>query len=229
MRRSPLLLALLVASSLVTACGKSGDTTTTTSTTEAIGDADQAAVRDIFLRYRDAIVTRKGKEAVGVVSTKTLGYFDAMRTGALHMSASELRAQPVMDRLMILLLRARIPKEELQGWTGKELFAVAVDNGWVGDNVQSIQPSTIEIQGNEARIGARAGGEELPSAMGFKAYREEGGWKLDVMSIGEIAQQALQEQLGQIDPDADRALLMLLSQLLQRKLDASIFEPIAPR
>ncbi|AKT39512.1 hypothetical protein [Chondromyces crocatus] len=80
--------------------------------------AEETAVREAFLRYREALIARKGDEAVALVTTKTIAHYDAMRLAALRMPAAEVRARPLMDLMFILSLRARSPKEELLRSTG---------------------------------------------------------------------------------------------------------------
>ncbi|EYF04863.1 hypothetical protein [Chondromyces apiculatus] len=228
MPRIRALVALALALSAATACqSEKASSSAAEPAAEKPGEAqDKEAARALFVRYRDAIANRKGTEAVGVVSAKTIAYFEATRVGALKMSAAELRTQPLMDRLMILILRGRIPRADLERWTGKDLFAVAVDNGWVGDNVSTVEPAEIRINGDEALIGVKAGTEALPAGSGFQAQREAGGWKLDVMSIRDLAEPALEAQLREVDPDLDRAMMALLSVLLKKKVDESIYEPL---
>lgn len=192
-------------------------------------EKDTAAARELFVSYRKAIVARNGKEAVGLVSDRTIEYYDAMRVAALEKPAAEVRRAPLFDKMMILLLRARVPREDLQRWSGRDLFIHAVDQGWVGDEVQGLEPGKVTLEGAEARIGMRSGGKALPASMGFRAYREGKAWKLDVMSVAQAAEPALLEQLGRLNPDIDRALLTVVGNVIDRPVDDSLWEPLAPR
>lgn len=192
-------------------------------------EKDMAAARGLFLDYRRAIVNRRGKEAAALVSDKTIAYYDAMRIAALEQPAGDVRSAPLFDKMMILLLRARLPKEDLQRWSGRDLFIYAVDQGWVGDDLQGLEPGKITIAGAEAHIGMQSGGKALPRSMGFRAYREGAAWRLDVMSVAQAAEPALLEQLGKLHPDIDRALLTVVGIAVEREVDESLWEPLVPR
>lgn len=204
-------------------------TPTATAATPASLKADSAAVRKLFDAYRKAIMEKKGGEAADLVSDKTLAYFEAMRVAALEKPAAEVRSAPLMDRTMILLLRASVGKEDLLRWSGRDLFIAAIDRGWVGDDVQAMEADEIVIHGDEALLGGGAGGKSLPPELGLRAYREGKTWKLDVMSIRNAAEPALLKELQKLHPDVDRALIAVIGALLQRKIEESIWEPLAAK
>lgn len=192
-------------------------------------EKDTASARELFLSYRKAIMARNGKEAAGLVSEKTIAYYDAMRVAALEKPEAEVRSAPLFDKMMILLLRARIPKEDLQRWSGRDLFIYAVDQGWVGDEVQGLEPRKITVEGAVAHIGMRSDGKALPPSAGFRAYKEGKAWKLDVMSVAAAAEPVLLAELQKLNPDIDRALLAVVGTVVGRPVDESIWEPLLQR
>jgi hypothetical protein len=192
-------------------------------------DPEQRAVRDTFLAYQKALLARKGDEAAGLVSEKTIAYFESMRVAVLQMPAAEVRKAPLMDKIMVLMLRGRTTKRDLERWTGRNLFVTGVDNGWIGDEVRHVQPGEVQIEGEMARLKFRTGGRPVASGLEFLAYREKGGWKLDVMSIRNVAEPALRASLRELNPDEDRAVQSILETVLRKKLDVTIWEPLSPQ
>lgn len=190
-------------------------------------DAERAAVEEMFFAYKKSILSQDAEEAAAVVSQKTFDYYDAMRKAALTRSAEETHAAPLMDRMMILMFRSRVERSDLEAFDGKGAFMLGVEKGWIGDDAAKLEPGEIRIDGDTARIGVTAGGQTgIPSTLGFRAYREEGRWKLDVMSIRDASEPVLANAMKQIDPDEDKALLKVLSMVAERELDDSIWEPL---
>lgn len=187
----------------------------------------EANVKALMIDYRDAIVAGKGTDAVDMVSQRTIAYFDSMRLAALAMPAAEVKRADVMDQLMILTLRGHHTRAELEGSNGRALFVVAVEKGWTGSEVRSLEPGVIKVDGDTAQIGMIAPTGTLPPAMGFRAYLEDGRWKLDIMSIAVVAGPAFEASLEMIDPDRERAMLKLLGMVLKKPVDATLWEPLA--
>ena len=196
---------------------------------EPAAAGEEQAVRAIFLQYREAIAKGRGETAAGLVSEKTLDYFERMRVAALSMPAAEVKRSPVMDRTMILITRARIGKDDLERWHGRELFVHAVDQGWVGKEAQRLEPDAVTIDGGTASLGLHSGTDIVTPAQGFRLYREPGGWKLDVISVARAdgaSMRAVEKELAQIDPDPNRALEKVVEKLTGKPVSAEIWQPL---
>ena len=189
-------------------------------------EAERAAVREVFLGYRRAITAQQGEVAFQHTSAKTIDHFESVRVAALEMPETKLRAAPLMDKIMILSLRARLTRAQLEGSTGKELFVMGIDRGWTGDDVAQLEPAEIRIDGDTARIGIRKGDIVLPSAAGFRAHREGSVWKLDVMSIQRFAEPTLRKAIQEIDPDEDKAITQAVALLTEKKVGPEIWQPL---
>jgi hypothetical protein len=183
------------------------------------------AIRATFHRYRDAIAAKNGEAAVNEVSERTLSAFEAYRTAALSMPADQVKARPIVERLMIVIVRARVPAPELRQVNGRELFVRAVDNGWVGKNVATIDAAEVSLDGDSAHLGVRTSRGELPPAQGFTFHREKGSWKMDVMSLAAF-DASLKAMLSRIDEDENRAMLKVVSLVAKTHIDDRIWEPL---
>ena len=110
------------------------------------------AVRTCFDDYKAAILSGNGKEAVRHISEKTLDYYAEIQTLALHGEASKVRALELMDRLMIISLRTRIPIQQLKSMSPRDLFVYAVENGWVGkESIQRLGLGTVLVKDLSAK------------------------------------------------------------------------------
>src|SRR5262245_58253589 len=93
---------------------------------------DATFVRACFEGYKKAILDQDGKTAVALVDDNTLKYYGKMRELALEGSANDVRQLSTVNKIMVLMLRHRIPFEDLTEMTADSLFVYAVDEGWVG-------------------------------------------------------------------------------------------------
>ena len=62
---------------------------------------------------------------------------------------------------------------------------------------------------------------------GFRAYREDGQWKLDVIAVASLAVVRMDAHLAKLDPDPQVALVKMTEKLMGKKLPADIWD--APR
>ncbi len=190
---------------------------------------DAAAVKDLFTKYRDAILSKDGKTAVSFVSKDNIQYYEKMRKHALRTPAAEVRAMGLFDKLMVLTLRAKMTAKELAGMDGRKVYIHGVEKGWIGDNVKKMEPSEVIVEGDVARIGLTIGpGKQLPPKAGFRALREGKAWRLDLLSIASLATQGLAAQLKRIDPDVDKALLKVMEIMSGKPQTMALFDPLQP-
>ncbi len=197
-------------------------------TSSSTRDADVAAVRAVLVDYKTAIYARDGEKAAALVAEPTITYFEATRKDALSLPEADLRKKAFADRLMVLMVRVRVDADRLRRSDGKQLFAHAVNEGMVGEDARVLEPGKVEVTGDMAKVGFVGGGQEVAPELGFRAYREKGVWKLDVMSIMKRAGPLMQKQLAEIDPDPDTAILKLLGMVAGRDVGPEVYKPIDP-
>lgn len=189
---------------------------------------EQAEVRKLLEAYKAAIYANDGPAAAALASKRTLDYFDEARKLALYASRAELKEKPLFDQMMVLILRARLPVADVEASDGKTLFARGVSEGWTGAVARNFDAGPIAIDGDTAVIMSQPKpwlkGEQ---DKGFRAYREDGHWKLDVISVASLAVVRMDAQLAKLDPDPQVALVKLTETLLRKKLPADIWD--APR
>lgn len=203
----------------------SSSTARSAAPTSTAATADEAAVKKVFLDYRAAIGEKNGRAAADASSARTLEYYESVRKKALTLPEKELRATPTADRFMIVLIRASVDAAALRKMDGRSLFEHAVNEGMVGKNTQSLEPDAIEIEGDTAYLGMRAGGDTLPPRKGFRVYREQGSWKIDVLSVMGTVGASMDQMLAKVDPDIDTAMVKIAEQLTGKSLAKTIWTP----
>ena len=138
-------------------------------------------VENSFSVYKDAILSSDGPSSTKFVSSKTFAYYSQMRDLALNSTKLELEQKNLLDRMIVLRLRAEFNGDKLNDMTGKGIFVYAVNNHWIGDEVKSLQIRDIKITGDRANSKISQNGQSSP--IGFTFYNEEGSWKIDLTSI----------------------------------------------
>ena len=140
---------------------------------------DAADVQAAYGAYRDAVTAQDGAAAVKLLDQATLDYFGAIQEAALYSSAADVRAQPLVDQLMILIMRKQVPVEQLQGFETRQLVAHAVDNGWIAkEAVQAIRIGDVTVDGNTA-----SGRDAREPNIELHFSKEGGSWKINLAAL----------------------------------------------
>jgi hypothetical protein len=151
-------------------------------------------VKKTFSSYKKSILEGKGSEAAKWVDGKTLAYYESMLKISLYSDSSEVQKLGLMDKLIVLSVRHRIPKSELAGMTGKDFFSYSVDKGMVGKNsVMTLEIGEVKVSDNFANGEVLANGQKAP--LFFQFNKEEGQWKLDLTSLFPATTAALKKVL----------------------------------
>ena len=88
----------------------------------------------------------------------------------------------IIDKLLVLRLRARLNPSQLDQLDGKTLLAHSIDEAMIGKN--SILHSDIgKIRFKDSLATARLLAKGFPLPMHYTYTKENGQWKLDITSI----------------------------------------------
>lgn len=188
-------------------------------------EEDAEAVLASFEEYRQALLSKDGGNAVLHVDGDTIHYYEDMRKAALHSPRSDVEALGLMDRLMVLMLRLRVPKVELEGMDGTSMFVYAVDNGWIGaESVQRLQLGSPKPVGDTARAPVMSNGQETPMKALFN--RETGEWKVNLPSLSALAEPAFKHLAEQSGYEENEFLFLLLQQVTGKRPTEDVWEPM---
>ena len=143
---------------------------------------EEKEVYECFKRYKSLILQSKGEEAFELIDSNTYRYFDNTLKASIYADKKEVEALPLIDRLSVLLVRHRIPADELLTMTGREYFIQSVKQGMFGKNsLAAIELGKTEVNGDSARAQIIRDLEDTD--MWFRFFKENGDWKLDLTSI----------------------------------------------
>ncbi|HEU4884023.1 MAG TPA: hypothetical protein VFT45_17310 [Longimicrobium sp.] len=141
----------------------------------ALAPAEAQAVRAAAQAYISAAGSREGTAAARLVSRGTRDYYARMAQLAVSAPETQVRAAPLMERMMILMYRHRVPAADLRALAGDAAFAYTIDEGWVAQDAEAggvLAEAEVYGEGDQAVIWM--GGD------GVYFRREDGGWRWDM-------------------------------------------------
>jgi hypothetical protein len=190
----------------------------------ANAEPETEAVQTVFAGYRSKILAGEGDAAAALLSQNTVDYYDEMRQLALFASAEAVRAQSLVNQMQVLMLRMRVPTEELESMKARDLIAHAVDQGWIGKNsVLQLQPGKVIAEGDVAVLHVFVDGQDAGPM--FRFNREQGSWRLDLVPTTQASNLSLQMAAKRQGVSESELLAMLMESVLGKKLGPEAWTP----
>ena len=194
------------------------------STAAAAAD-DSTAIHEAFSAYRSAILAGNGASATAYLSSSTFEYYDQMRELALDGDLKTVQGLSLINQMQVLMLRLRVPPDQLGSMTPHELVAHAVNEGWIGKNsVLAVQPGRVLSEKNVAVLHAIVNGQDAGPA--FRFNRESGAWRLDLVPTIQAANAGLQMAIKREGVSESEFMITLIESVVGRKIGAEAWEPV---
>ncbi|MEQ6122978.1 hypothetical protein AAON49_02105 [Pseudotenacibaculum sp. MALMAid0570] len=191
----------------------------------AQNEKDSILIKEVFNKYKSAILNDKGSEAVEYLSLKTLAYYNLMLSNVKELDSSDVRALNVIDKIFVLSIRYRTPKEKILDFDSKSLVVYAINNGMVGKNsVRNADIGEVKVEG-EIGLGQFVVNGE-PAPFYFHFYKENNEWKIDLTSIFEIAETAFEKIIQESGEDDNDFILKLLRMIDSEDPKNILWKPI---
>jgi hypothetical protein len=188
------------------------------------GALDEAAVRTAFTAYSALAASERTTTWPSLVSRRTVDYYARARELALSATEAEVRGLPLDEKLLVLTLRHRLDPDRLRAWNGRLIFDHALRQGWVDkEALVSSVLGPVEIDGDVARAVLLDGGEPLHYDVELR--REDGRWKLDLVTIFRGDAVALQMRARQTKRTEDEMILYELERATSTKVSPAIWRP----
>ncbi|MDH3701976.1 MAG: hypothetical protein OEU46_11725 [Alphaproteobacteria bacterium] len=183
-----------------------------------------------FEIYRVALLEADGATAAGIVTRRTHRYYDEVRQAALYSRRGELDKLSVQKKMVTLLFRLRFSGEQLKSMTGRDVFANAVQNGMIGtEGARRLRLTDYEITGRVAKahiLGAKGPVRRFT----FDIKTEDGGWKVDLISLLRLLEMFMWVSLDRSGADnADDFIISSLEQTVGRRVGPEVWKPLLPR
>lgn len=147
-----------------------------------------------------------------------------MKSLALKGQEKEVRLLSPMNKIMVLSLRHRIPVDVLRAMTPEEVFAHAVNQGWIGkDSVLDSDIGQLRVFGNDASAEYVKGGK--PTPLKYRFTKEDEKWRIDLTALMPVGDQAMSMLIKKEGLDEDAFIISLIESVSGEKVSPSIWQP----
>lgn len=201
------------------------DKPTPTSDTSDTSINDQQAVRACYNAYKSAILNDQGQQAVQFVDQKTIQYYQDMLDQVIAADSATVSQLNVMDKILVLMLRQRLPKDTLLRFDGTRLLVHAIQEGMVGKNsvsTHSIGTVTVNQQFAKGQVLVQGN----PTSTNFHFYKENDQWKLNLTAAFPLAIATFQKAIQASGQSENAYIFLLLEQLNGTKPSNTLWQPI---
>ena len=183
-------------------------------------------VRDVFERYRLAVLAGDGAGALAAVDGRTAAYYGRAVDLALDADSATVAGLSFIDRLMVLSLRHRVSADMLRTFDGPQALAYGVERGWI-DRADAARQSLgrVRVAGDSASAVLVLNGAPVPE-VAFAFAREGGAWKLDLTSVLDIGSRAMQAMIEQMGETEDGFIALALEVLTGRPVGSGVWQPV---
>ena len=190
--------------------------------------ADEAQmVRQVFEKYKQAVLSDNGEAAASFLSQKTIDYYGDMQQLAVCASPQEVRNQSMVNRMQVFLLRWRVPPDVLPQMSELELVTYAVNQGWIGkSDVVTLDIGDVAVSDSVAF--AQVVKNDQSSMMKFQFLKESGAWKLNLQPLLQVSNVAFKELATQSGIEENEFIFRLLESLEGRQPTEQIWQPAFP-
>jgi len=180
----------------------------------------------VWSAYRECLVTRDGVRGLALVTPGTVTEYERQLKLTLTLNRQQLLQADVLDRYVVLMLRARVPHAQLRTMTGSDLFRMAVDNGWVGSNLPA-SAKIKRIEGDLAYMTFVKHGEEIPGELPLLKFTDD-HWAVDIVALLRLTRPVFLSLFSDIaekqNTDVNGAMLWTIAKLVGHAPPDSIWD-----
>lgn len=163
-------------------------------TGETSQQREEIAIRAAFERYRIALSGQDGPAASEMLSRDALQVYDHYREAALAGTKEEIVQIPLVHQAAILVLRGKIPGEQLINMTGKEVYSASISSGLIAHKwAESMEIINVELP--DPRTAVLTIGIKGNPGTRMLAVKEGTQWKFSVREILMQSNQTIEELL----------------------------------
>lgn len=188
----------------------------------AVGqETDQAAIQKTFSQYKEALLKGDGVEAAKLVDSRTIAIYDEAVANALKMPRQNLARLDFFSKFIILRLRHEFSKSQLEKMTGRELFIIGVEKGWISKSTVSNIKQLAKIKVDLYK--ASASFPQAPDIPVLVFLNESGQWKLALWQLYELINISMKDEIAKSGLTEDQFIINALRVLSSKKVDERIF------
>ena len=186
--------------------------------------ADTSAIEKTFSQYRQALLDGDGSAAANLVDSRTIANYDEIVKNALNMPRQNLAQLDFISKFMVLRIRHEFNKSQIEKMSGRELFVIGVEKGWISKSTVSNVTQLAKIKVDLYK--ASASFPQAPDIPALAFLNESGQWKLALWQAFELANMAMKPEVEKSGLTEEQFIMRLLGVLSSKKVDERIL--VAP-
>lgn len=178
-------------------------------------------VKASFQRYTEALLKGDGETAWSLVDSGTQRFYSQMPGDAVSMRRDQLQRLDYAQKMQVLRLRAEFRKQQLESLSGRDVFVLAITNGWISKSaVQSVTTlQRVSVNGRYA-VGYIPQDPKAP----FYFIYEDAQWKLSLWKLFEFANAITKQMKEESGLPDEEFLLALMRQLSKYEVNERILD-----
>jgi len=171
---------------------------------------DEIPIREVFQKYRTALLKGDGPAAWSVVDSDTREYYNKVAASLSSPVGGGFDRSDLVSRLTIMRMRSNFSRSELAKMDGRAIFIVGVSSGWISrSSVQRMARLTKVESDGESGKGYTSASSHAPT---FLFAKESDGWKLALSKMFEPANEMLRAMARRSGMSVDEYLNAVLDQ-----------------
>ena len=192
------------------------------------GANDEQQVVDCFIAYKESLKKQDGKKALDLINQKSLQYYDSMVKLSVNGSEKEVKKLRMIDRMMVLIIRHKIDGKTLLKMSGKDLFRLYVDKGWLNqDGLGRVDIGKVTFYGTKASGHVVHKGRPTPLTISFT--NDKGKWQIDLTSLLDNTNSAFVMMAKRAKMEENQYVIKVIEASTGQKVSPNIWKPIAKK
>lgn len=186
---------------------------------------EKKKVRKTYEEYKAALLSDNGERASNLVDSRTIKYYDDMLGLVKTGDSATVDALPVLDKIMVFVIRHRVAREDILRFDGKAVFAEAVKKGMIDKSSAANNAiGEIVVTGDFAMAQILVDGKVIPSEFYF--YKENKQWKINLTSIFTVSSIAIKKIVEDSGQSENEFIFTLLEYASQKRPGPEIWKPV---
>lgn len=180
-----------------------------------------------FDTYKKAIINGDSKTAIAQLDKNSIKYYQEILDVSLRADSAQINQLEVLDKLIVLSVKHKVPKEELIKMNGLQLLNYSIDHGLIGNKntINDIEIGEVDINGEIAYGQFIVKKQKTPLYFGFTYDQSQ--WRLDVTSVFEPVGFAIRKLVEMQNKEENEVILMMIESTSQgKKVDKEIWKPL---
>lgn len=186
---------------------------------------EKELIYQTFANYKTALHRHQGEEAVKYVDSRTIAYHDSIIHLAKTADSLRVDSLKVIDKLLVLSIRHRIPREEILAMDGTTFFIYGVQHNMISNyNIVNNSLGKIKIDDHFATADLLLDENKTPKDFHF--HKEDDHWKIDLTSLHASTNSEFEVLIAERKQTENDYLFNLIEIVTRKRPGKEVWKPI---